>query len=418
VLAPIGDKITRIGDPLGVGFLVTAGDPNGTVPSLATTPLPAGAAFGVATNGANAEGTFLWQPQAGQEGIHPIRFTASDGALSDSEQIRIYVGRSGEGTNQAGIPLSLENWAVDATNIVASSTAAWARVQWRSIPGIGYDLFCTDDALAPTGANWRPCASNIVPAGVNGEWTDSALGTGRMWRFYQIGLRGGGPVSNGIWGVVRRDAAADAYSLLGAPLRGDGRLDGELGRALSAVLSGDDGGPTDGVGDELYFLEADGAWRVVYLDRSRVWREADGKASALEVGAGRGWLLRRNAARAARATFSGPVGNDLTRQVTVRPGWNLLSISEGRLLRLADVFAVHAGGAPVGGITEAQADQIIAWDGAGQAHWLMYAQGWGAPYDGQWVDLATFEIPDVWLTPGQGLYYYRQPGGGNMTVDF
>ncbi len=65
-----------------LGFFVTATDPNGTVPRLAASLLPAGAAF---TNNAPGRGMFEWTPLPSQAGSYAVRFTASDGMLSASE---------------------------------------------------------------------------------------------------------------------------------------------------------------------------------------------------------------------------------------------------------------------------------------------------------------------------------------------
>ncbi|MFZ0613063.1 MAG: chitobiase/beta-hexosaminidase C-terminal domain-containing protein [Desulfobacterales bacterium] len=60
-------------------FLVTASDPNGTVPELAAEQLPAGA---VLSDQGNGKAVFSWMPFAGQAGRYEIVFTATDGALT------------------------------------------------------------------------------------------------------------------------------------------------------------------------------------------------------------------------------------------------------------------------------------------------------------------------------------------------
>jgi len=90
-LGHIGDRTVLIGDAYGLGFLVQASDGDGTVPTLTAEPLPNGAGFSFVTNEPLAEGSFLWDPAPGQEGIHRVRFTASDGEFEDHEEIEIYV---------------------------------------------------------------------------------------------------------------------------------------------------------------------------------------------------------------------------------------------------------------------------------------------------------------------------------------
>ena len=86
VLAYIGNQTLVEGAQLG--FLVVASDPNGTLPSLAVSNLPAGAVF---EDNHDGTGTFLWQTQAGDAGVYNVRFIASDGQATDEELVRIDV---------------------------------------------------------------------------------------------------------------------------------------------------------------------------------------------------------------------------------------------------------------------------------------------------------------------------------------
>ena len=165
-------------------------------------------------------------------------------------------------------------------------------------------------------------------------------------------------------------------------------------------------------------MNSDGAWRVVYLDGVGVWREENGQRSSFELPPGQGLVLARNAPAASWLTFSGEVGNDLSRQLTIVPGWNLIALSEGRELDIQQAFA-HAGdGGPIGGTSEADADLLVLQDQAGVIHKLMFAQGLGAPYDGKWVDLSNGQVSTLILKPGESYYYYRQPTAGSMVVTY
>jgi hypothetical protein len=79
-----------------LSFLVTASDPNGTVPALSAAPLPVGASF---VDRGDGTGTLDWTPAAGQAGSYSIVFTASDGVLSDSQSavIHVYANVDGDG---------------------------------------------------------------------------------------------------------------------------------------------------------------------------------------------------------------------------------------------------------------------------------------------------------------------------------
>jgi PKD repeat protein len=88
VLGAVGNK--SVNENQLLSFAVSAGDPDGTVPSLSAQGLPAGATF---TPGADGTGTFSWTPdfEAAAGSPYSVTFTASDGALSDSETISVTV---------------------------------------------------------------------------------------------------------------------------------------------------------------------------------------------------------------------------------------------------------------------------------------------------------------------------------------
>lgn len=83
VLAPIGAQWTRENRPLS--FTIIATDPEGDTVTYSAQDLPAGASFTV--------DTFKWTPSYDQIGDHVITFSASDGALTDSETITVAVKR-------------------------------------------------------------------------------------------------------------------------------------------------------------------------------------------------------------------------------------------------------------------------------------------------------------------------------------
>lgn len=81
VLAPIGDRIVKVGSLLT--FTVNAADADGDSLIYSIANLPAGATLtGL---------TFSWRPSTGQVGAYPVTFTVSDGEFSDSETITITV---------------------------------------------------------------------------------------------------------------------------------------------------------------------------------------------------------------------------------------------------------------------------------------------------------------------------------------
>jgi hypothetical protein len=90
VLQFIPDRSVAEGQQLG--FLAEASDPNGTIPALSATPLPAGAAF---TDEGDGTARFYWIPASGQTGEYTLTFTASDeGGLSATRTCTITVTAS------------------------------------------------------------------------------------------------------------------------------------------------------------------------------------------------------------------------------------------------------------------------------------------------------------------------------------
>jgi len=396
VLAPIVVKVALAGETLA--FQVEASDPDGTTPGLGVAALPATAAY---QDNMDGTGSFSWQPQESDYGVHPVRFVASDGQYEDWEIVKVYVGHAGEAMCH-GIPCSLTDWTVSLSNLLAYSSSGNATLVWNSVTGLLYAAYYSDN---PYAGWWTAIGGQQVGAGGASYKTDAGLGTNRMKRFYQVVFAGDAPNTNNVWGVIRRDAAP-GYTLISPPVRTDRRLDGELGAALAAVLQGNDGGLGSGA-DELYILQEDGSWRVLYLDASGVWREASGAVSEYELPKGRGLWVARKVGALARFTFTGPVGNDGTRTNRIVTGWNLLGLSEGKDLPLK---ATLASANPVSGGSEESADQLVIQNPDGSWRRLMYVEGWGAPYDGNWFDLQSFTIVSTneVLEPGQAYYYLRR----------
>ncbi|MCH7879801.1 MAG: putative Ig domain-containing protein, partial [candidate division Zixibacteria bacterium] len=93
VLAAIGSKVTT--ENVNLNFVVTASDPDATVPALSASALPPGAAF---TDNGNGTATFDWTPDFTQSGTYNITFIASDGSAADSEVVTISVTEAGNQT--------------------------------------------------------------------------------------------------------------------------------------------------------------------------------------------------------------------------------------------------------------------------------------------------------------------------------
>ncbi len=292
------------------------------------------------------------------------------------------------------------------TDVLARTSSGNSTVEWDVVIGQGYDVHSSDQPFVDEGMSWsRRGTVYTSPELYNYEdpVTDSSS---VMRRFYQVTFKNEPAGTENAWGIIRRDAASGTFTLMSPPLRSDRRFDGRLGRMLAEQLQGNDDG-LGGAGDEVYVYQADGSWKTLYLDGQGIWREDDGSASAYELPVGVGYIVKRSVGSAARVTMTGPVGNDGTSAVTLRPGWNLIGLSEGRNLPLA---ATLAGAGPVSDGAQENSDQLVLRDPNGTWRRLMYIQGWGAPYDGNWLDLSTFQIvtTNEMLEPGAAYYYLRQ----------
>jgi len=102
---PVLDFIQDKSKPEGqqLGFVITASDPNGTIPFLTSSQLPAGAQFADRENGT---GMFSWIPSLGQAGKYVITFIASDGLLQSSQVCTLTI--TGLDSDTDGMPDSWE----------------------------------------------------------------------------------------------------------------------------------------------------------------------------------------------------------------------------------------------------------------------------------------------------------------------
>ncbi|RJQ79496.1 MAG: hypothetical protein C4519_10935 [Desulfobacteraceae bacterium] len=86
VIAFIPEKTRIEGQQLS--FMVTATDPNGTIPGLAAERLPVGASF---EDQGNGSAIFNWTPSPGQAGRYVLRFIATDGLLESARQVVVRI---------------------------------------------------------------------------------------------------------------------------------------------------------------------------------------------------------------------------------------------------------------------------------------------------------------------------------------
>ncbi len=406
VLHFIGRQVVGEGEALG--FIVQASDPDGTLPVLSALALPAGATF---TNLGTGEGEFTWATQAGDYGVHPVRFIASDGEIEDWEIVRIYVGRPGEPLTN-GLPESLADWAPEIMDVWASSMESEATVLWNSIDGLLYEVYAADNPFAALSA-WTRVGH---PLAGSGELLGMTEGTGMEdidRRYYRLVLAGDPPDERNTWALVRKEVMP-GYTLMAPPVRSDRRFDGEMGAALAEMLQGANGGIGSG-GDEIYLLQPNASWVILYLNAAGKWCETNGTASSRALPPGQGFWVARHAGTSARLTFAGPVGNDGSQSVALQPGFNLIGLSEGRDLPLTATLATAN---PQGGAWAEEADQVVMPNSDGSWRRLMFVINWGPAYDGHWFDFSTWQIvpTNEVIPPGAAFYYLRR--GAATEVEF
>jgi hypothetical protein len=90
VLDPIGPRFTTEGATLQ--FLVTATDPDGTIPQLSLGPAPPSATL---IDQGNGTGLFTYVPAYVEAGLVSVEFRASDGLATDKEVVLIQVNEAG-----------------------------------------------------------------------------------------------------------------------------------------------------------------------------------------------------------------------------------------------------------------------------------------------------------------------------------
>jgi len=301
---------------------------------------------------------------------------------------------------------------VKITNVLATTTGECVAVEWNSVVGQAYNVYSYDGELH-TAPAWTQRQKMVTSAEIRNFLDEDAGGSQVTRRYYQVTFSDRTPTASNMWAVIRCDVAP-GYTLISPPVVTDRRFDGEMGAALAEQLHGSAAG-TGTDADEVYVLQPNGAWRVLYLDAAGTWRESDGSRSTYRLPAGMGMWVARKTGTDARITFTGPVGNAGTNAVALQPGFNLIGLSEGKDLPLEQTLA---GAGPQAGATEETADQLVIQRADGTWRFLMYVTNWGVPYDGRWFDLGSYDVApsNAMLEPGAAYYYLRR--GATTELEF
>jgi len=151
VLAGIGNQI--VSEETNLNFVVTATDPDSTIPTLSVSALPAGAFF---VDGGDGSGVFDWTPLFNQVGIHNVTFYATDDSLAvDSELVRITVNLKPSSCQNCVVAVNGRHYRMDVDETtfspellfaVADESGFCSPDHWINYSIIEGDGFLEDDS--------------------------------------------------------------------------------------------------------------------------------------------------------------------------------------------------------------------------------------------------------------------------------
>ncbi len=151
-----------------LSFIVEATDPDGTIPMLSASPLPALARF---TDQGNGRGIFDWTPAKGQAGRYEITYTASDGVLKSSQRSVITIGGNNP-PSMASSPSPQDR----AVNITVKTLLSWTGGDPDPADTVTYDLYLA------TGSSQLTKVSGNQPATSYSSPSIFAFGTTHYWK--------------------------------------------------------------------------------------------------------------------------------------------------------------------------------------------------------------------------------------------
>jgi hypothetical protein len=382
-----------------LSFTVTANDPGCIAPDLVIDGKPTAASFSASPSGTNQVGTFTWTPGLGNVGTHLLGFTAEDDqGFTTSFVMRVYVASPGESVNGSGVPLSQTNWAVSIADVQVPSSGT-ATVMWAAVSGVEYDIYKSTDAFG-SGMNWTKIASSHEASASLEDTTVSVSGSRS---FLQVVPEGASPTLHGVWGVIKPSVVpGGGVTLVSPPLETDLNFLGDLGDQMAASLS---------AGAKVMIMTpgVTPTWTELMLNGSGEWIKTSGLGDyTLEPGQA---FFLQTAGAETSVSIAGAVGNDHTKQNSLSVGYNLIGISEGKILSASTAFESAS---PVGNTNnnETLSDQVVVQRPDGSWRRLIRRS------NGTWYDT---EHPNstgntsLLLTPGQAYYYIRRNSTTTLT---
>ncbi|MGH8014919.1 MAG: putative Ig domain-containing protein, partial [Candidatus Zixiibacteriota bacterium] len=173
-LAPIGNK--SVNENANLNFIISATDPDATLPTFTSSTLPTGASL---TNNGNGTATFNWTPNFTQSGIYPIIFRATDGSLVDTEIVQITVNN----VNRDPVLNAIGNRSVNENqnlNFAVTATDPDGNIPTLNTSTLPTGATFVDNANGTGTFNWTPSFAqagtyNIVFRASDGSLVDTEI---------------------------------------------------------------------------------------------------------------------------------------------------------------------------------------------------------------------------------------------------
>lgn len=318
-------------------------------------------------------------------GNYPVRMRVTDrdnGTLLQRAVTMVFTVK----VSSVVVPMSAPVVDTQAGEISVDFTAAGG--------GQTYDVFSTTDPFAAN-PTWGSVQQNTADGNFTAPIPASSI------QYYRVVKDGQPPDENGLFAVVK-PTVQQGYMMMSSPVDGDRdfRDGGEYGAQLAAGLTGDNNG-INGSGDLVILWEGGGWNRTLYLDANRKWRETAGGSltTANPLSPGQGFLLNKRSAAPLQPVLVGAVGNTGEKTITLQPGFNVVSVSEGKPISIAEAFETAE---PQGSYDFSQADEVYT-----QNANLTWNRLVRLP-DDTWLDTRTGATANMTLQPGQAYYYKRQ----------
>lgn len=167
-----------------MSFIVQASDPDGTIPSLSASPLPALARF---TDQSIGAGVFDWTPAKGQAGRYEVTFTASEGTLKTSQRVVLTIVTA---ENHPPFVPSSPSPPDGSGNIALSDRLSWGGGDPDSGDTVTYDVYLGKINSPLVKVSQNQSITSYTPAAL-------AYGTTYYWKIVARDGRGaetGGPL--------------------------------------------------------------------------------------------------------------------------------------------------------------------------------------------------------------------------------